>query len=172
MAIEPTGLDPCDLRLQRGDAAVRELVARRLPLYRFVMGNLLKQHDLERADGRLAALRAAAPLVASIRDAALVSGYLRELAGMLGMDIEEVRAEVMRTAARRRGRVTEPVQEDPEPPAPSGMPMPNPRDRLLATERETAKLMIQHPELFPPEWDGLGVADFTHPAYAAVFTAV
>ena len=57
VAIEPTGLDPCDLRLQKGDAAVRELVARRLPLYRFVMGNLLTQHDLDRADGRLAALR-------------------------------------------------------------------------------------------------------------------
>ena len=91
VAIEPTGLDPCDLRLQHGDAAVRELVARRVPLYRFVMSNVLKQHDLDRADGRLAALRAAAPLVASIRDNALVSGYARELAGLLGMDVEEVR---------------------------------------------------------------------------------
>jgi DNA primase len=171
VAIEPTGLDPCDLRLQRGDAAVRELVARRLPLYRFVMGNLLKQHDLDRADGRLAALRAAAPLVASIRDAALVSGYVRELAGMLGMDIDEVRAEVMRTASRN-GRRAQPVVEEARPRSPSGIPMPVPRDRLLATERETAKLMIQNPELFPPEWDGLTAADFTHPAYAAVFMAV
>ena len=56
VAIEPNGLDPCDVRLQRGDAAVRELVARRLPLYQFVMKNVLSQHDLERADGRLAAL--------------------------------------------------------------------------------------------------------------------
>ena len=61
VAIEPTGLDPCDLRLQRGDAAVRELVARRVPLYRFVMSNLLKQHDLDRVDGRLAALRVGRP---------------------------------------------------------------------------------------------------------------
>ncbi len=172
VAIEPSGLDPCDLRLQRGDAAVRELVARRLPLYRFVMGNLLKQHDLDRADGRLAALRAAAPLVASIRDTALVSGYVRELAGMLGMDIEEVRAEVMRTAARSGRRAPVPVAEEPERRPPPGMPMPHPRDRLLATERETAKLMIQNPELFPPEWDGVSLADFTHPAYAAVFGAV
>jgi DNA primase len=174
VAIEPTGLDPCDLRLQRGDAAVRELVARRLPLYRFVMGNLLKQHDLDRADGRLAALRAAAPLVASIRDTALVSGYVRELAGMVGMDIEEVRAEVVRAAARSRRRGGQPVAEESAPNAvkPTGLPMPHPRDRLLATERETAKLMIQNPELFPPEWDGLSVADFTHPAYAAVFAAV
>ena len=114
VAIEPTGLDPCDLRLQRGDAAVRELVARRLPLYRFVMSNVLSQHDLDRADGRLAALRAATPLVASIRDTALVSGYVRELAGLLGMDIEEVRAEVMRAApqsSRRPARAAGPAEE-------------------------------------------------------------
>ena len=119
VAIEPNGLDPCDLRLQKGDAAVRELVARRLPLYRFVMSNLLKQHDLDRVDGRLAALRATAPLVASIRDTALVSGYVRELAGLVGMDIEEVRGEVMRAAARSRRRA-EPPPEEPEPGPPLG----------------------------------------------------
>jgi DNA primase len=179
VAIEPTGLDPCDLRLQRGEAAVRELVARRIPLYRFVMSNLLKQHDLDRADGRLAALRSAAPLVASIRDNALVSGYARELAGMLGMDIEEVRAEVMRAAARsgRRAVIGRPTTADThsvaEPDDRPALPLlPNPNDRLLVTERQTAKLLIQNPNLFPDAWDGLTAADFTHPAYAAVFTAV
>jgi DNA primase len=179
VAIEPTGLDPCDLRLQRGEAAVRELVARRVPLYRFVMNNVLKQHDLDRADGRLAALRSAAPLVASIRDNALVSGYARELAGLLGMDVEEVRAEVMRAAAKsgRRpamGRTgSAEFQAAAEPEATPTLPLlPNPGDRLLATERQTAKLLIQHPNLFPDAWDGLTAADFTHPAYAAVFAAV
>ncbi len=172
VAIEPSGLDPCDLRLQQGDAAVRELVARRLPLYRFVMGNLLRQHDLERADGQLAALRATAPLVASIRDAGLVSGYVRELAGMLGMEMEEVRAEVMRAASRSRRSAAEPPPDEPEPEAPAGVPMPHPRDRLLATERETTKLMIQNPELFAPDWNGVTIGDFTHPAYAAVFAAI
>jgi len=179
VAIEPTGLDPCDLRLQRGEAAVRELVARRVPLYRFVMSNLLKQHDLDRADGRLAALRAAAPLVASIRDNALVACYARELAGLLGMDIEEVRAEVMRAAARSgrrpaRGRpTTADAQHAAGPEAGPALPLlPSPSDRLLTTERQTAKLLIQQPHLFPDAWDGLTTADFTHPAYAAVFTAV
>jgi DNA primase len=179
VAIEPTGLDPCDLRLQRGDAAVRELVARRVPLYRFVMNNVLKQHDLDRADGRLAALRSAAPLVASIRDNALVSGYARELAGLLGMDIEEVRAEVLRAAAKsgRRPAMGRQVSVDSQaaagPEATPALPLlPNPGDRLLATERQTAKLLIQHPNLFPDAWDGLTAADFTHPAYAAAFAAV
>jgi DNA primase len=179
VAIEPTGLDPCDLRLQRGDAAVRELVARRIPLYRFVMNNLLKQHDLDRVDGRLAALRAAAPLVASIRDTALVSGYARELAGLLGTDVEEVRAEVMRAAAksRRRPALGRPTNTESQNGAESddspALPLlPSPHDRLLATERQTAKLLIQNPDLFPDAWDGLSTTDFTHRAYAAVFAAV
>ena len=180
VAIEPSGLDPCDLRLQRGEAAVRELVARRVPLYRFVMSNVLKQHDLDRADGRLAALRSAAPLVASIRDNALVSGYARELAGLLGMDVEEVRREVMRAAKRsnRRSNGGTSVGAGPAPDLDAerlpGMQvqLPDPHDRLLATERETAKLLIQNPDLFPDAWDGLTTTDFTHPAYAAVFAAV
>jgi DNA primase len=171
VAVEPTGLDPCDLRLHHGDAAVRELVARRVPLYRFVMSNVLSQHDLDRADGRLAALRAAAPLVASIRDTALVSGYVRELSGMLGMDVDEVRAEVMRIASRgRRNPQVAPDQLSQEA-QPTSSPLPDPGDRLLVTERETSKLLVQAPQLFEPGWDGLSASDFTHPAYAAVFTS-
>ena len=173
VAVEPTGLDPCDLRLQHGDAAVRELVARRMPLYRFVMSNLLNQHDLDRADGRLAALRATAPLVGSIRDAGLVNGYARELAGLLGMDPDEVRTEVSRAASRSSRRT---ASAEPAPAAaatkPTGTALPDPRDRMLAIERETAQLLVQAPEKFPDHWDGLSAADFTHPAYAAVFTAV
>ncbi|RYZ30420.1 MAG: DNA primase, partial [Propionibacteriaceae bacterium] len=156
VAVEPTGLDPCDLRLQHGDAAVRELVARRMPLYRFVMSNMLGSHDLDRADGRLEALRATAPLVGSIRDSSLVNGYARELAGLLGMDPDEVRAEVSRAASRssRRTPAPEPVAAPPEP-KPTGIPIPDPRDRHLALERETAQLLVQAPEQFPEHWDGL-----------------
>jgi DNA primase len=182
VAVEPTGLDPCDLRLRHGDAAVRELVARRVPLYRFVMTNVLSQHDLDRADGRLGALRAAAPLVGSIRDTSLVGAYARELAGMLGMDIEEVRREVQAAAGRasRRGRDGDPVANGSSPKdqadvqAATAEPqrqLPDPHDRQLVSERETAKLLVQAPHLFAPGWEGLSVTDFTHPAYAAVFVS-
>ena len=93
VAVEPSGLDPCDLWQRDGEAAVRELVGRRIPLYRFVMSNVLKGYDLERADGRLGALREAAGLLGAIRDRSLVNQYLRELADMLGMDLEDVRRE-------------------------------------------------------------------------------
>jgi DNA primase len=173
VAIEPTGLDPCDLRLQHGDAAVRELVGRRVPLYSFVMRNVLTKHDLDRADGRLSALREAAPLVASIRDKVMVERYIRELAKLLGNeDFEEIRTEVLRAASRSSRRGAEPVP-GPEPRSERREAvLPDPHDRLLATERSTAKLLIQVPGLFRPGWDGLTSGDFTHPAYAAVFTAV
>ena len=96
VAVEPTGLDPCDLRLQQGDAAVRELVARRVPLYRFVLANVVGKYDLDRADGRVDALREAARLVSSIRDRSKVDAFSREVAGMIGVDMEEARAEVRR----------------------------------------------------------------------------
>jgi DNA primase len=175
VAVEPTGLDPCDLRLQHGDAAVRELVARRVPLYRFVMGNIVGQYDLDRADGRLAALRATAPLVSSIRDSSLVGEYLRELSGQLGMDVEEVRREVGRVVARSRRGGTRGVEPEPPSDQPRRAPrpaLPDPEDRLLVIERSTAKFLIQAPHLFGPDRDGLSGSDFTHPAYAAIFTAV
>lgn len=180
VAVEPRGLDPCDLRLQHGDAAVRELVARRVPLYRFVMSNVITGFDLDRADGRLAALRAAAPLVSSIRDSSLVNGYARELSTMIGMDLDEVRAELSRASRRR---IEEPPArpaaapaasrgEDAGPALVSSIPMPDPRDRRLEVERTTLKLMLQQPLLFDDAWNGVQPDHFAHPAYRLVATAV
>ena len=100
VAIEPDGLDPCDLRIQKGDAAVRELVARRVPLYRFVLSNVLTRYDLDRADGRVDALREAARLVSSVRDKSKVDAFARELASSIGIEVDEARAEVRRAVAR------------------------------------------------------------------------
>ena len=100
VAVEPTGLDPCDLRIQQGDAAVRELVARRRPLYRFVLANIVGKYDLERADGRVDAIREAARLVSSIRDRSKVEAFAREIASMVGVDVEQARTEVRRAAGR------------------------------------------------------------------------
>ena len=170
VAVEPSGLDPCDLRLQHGDAAVRELVARRVPLYRFVMANILTQHDLDRADGRLSALREAAPLVSSIRDSGLIGGYVRELAGMLGMDVEEVRREVMRSAARHErsesGRCRSadgPERTDRSRRRPPRSRRPPPtvvgcRSRTTGCwtrSAQTIKLLLQAPQFFGSDWLGL-----------------
>ncbi|MDQ0895931.1 DNA primase [Agromyces ramosus] len=102
VAVAPDGLDPCDLRLARGDAAVRTLVDSRTPLFDFVIRHTLARHDLETVEGRVAALRAAAPIVAEMRDPAMRPGYTRELARMLGVELAEV-TRAVRGASGRAG---------------------------------------------------------------------
>ncbi|MEE6295148.1 DNA primase [Georgenia wangjunii] len=102
VAIEPSGMDPCELRQQRGEGAVRDLVAGRQPLFAFAIRSVLAQVDLDTAEGRVAGLRVAAPVVADIRDHALRSEYARELAGWLGMAEADVRRAVA-SASRGAG---------------------------------------------------------------------
>ena len=99
VAVASDGLDPCDLRLNRGDDAVRRLIRGKKPLFEFMVRRVLDAHDLDTVEGRVAALRGAAPVVAGIRDQALSVGYVRTLAGWLGMDPAEVGRAVARSAS-------------------------------------------------------------------------
>jgi DNA primase len=175
VAVEPTGLDPCDLRIQQGDAAVRELVARRRPLYQFVLANVVGKYDLERADARVDAVREAARLVSSIRDRSKVEAFSRELAGMVGVDVEQARAEVRRAAGRtgapartapatRAATAAQPAREQP--------PLPDLRDPRFALERETLKLVVQEPAAVARTTRDIGANDFTHPTYRSVWELV
>ena len=173
VAVEPDGLDPCDLRIKHGDAAVRELVARRVPLYRFVLGNVVKKYDLDRADGRVDALRESARLVASIRDQSKVDPVR---AGDLPDD--RVRGRHQRGADRgAQGEQPEPVATTaPAPPAdaapPPRNPLPDLRDPRFAMERETLKLVVQHPMVIGRTTSDVGPEDFMHPTYRAVWELV
>ncbi|WP_441924739.1 DNA primase [Marmoricola sp. RAF53] len=171
VAVEPSGLDPCDLRLKEGDAAVRELIARRVPLYRFVLGNVVARYDLDRADGRVDALREAAKLVRAIRDRSKVDAFSRELAGMLGIDPNDVSREVRRAANREQAATSGATAAAPQAQAPT-QGLPDPRDPRLALERETLKLLVQHPAVIAPSLGEVTGDDFTHPAYRAVWDLV
>ena len=85
VAVQPDGLDPCDLRLSRGDAAVRDLIARRVPLFEYAIRSAVSQYDLDTIEGRLAALDAAAPIVARIKDRGHRHQYAISLDRWLGM---------------------------------------------------------------------------------------
>ncbi|MGW9158268.1 MULTISPECIES: DNA primase [unclassified Microbacterium] len=113
VAVAPDGLDPCDLRLQRGDAAVRGLMDTKQPMFEFAIDRKLGGFDLATVEGRVGALRAAAPIVAEIRDQLLRPGYERVLARRLGMDPTEVRSEVER-AARGGSTPQHPRREVPQ----------------------------------------------------------
>jgi DNA primase len=174
VSVEPSGLDPCDLRLQQGDSAVRELIARRQPLYRFVLANVVKKYDLDRAEGRVGAVREAAALVHSSRDTAVVaSSFAREIASLTGMDPAEVQVEVRRAAVRRPSDVR-PAGRSESPPVPAAphQRLPDLRDPRFVLERETLKLVVQEPASVARTSSDLGANDFRHPTYRAVWELV
>ena len=175
VAVESSGMDPCELRLAHGDAAVRDLVARREPLVAFALRSMLSKYDLDTAEGQVAALRAAAPLVAQIKDHSLRPQYARRLAGNLGMEVEPVLRAVGQAGrnpakpASRSGRFAPAPAEASGPIRPV---RPNPEDPVLGAERESLKLAVQQPVLAGPLFDAVEETAYTHPAYVALRRAV
>jgi DNA primase len=102
VAVDPEGMDPCDIRQKHGDTAVAELIRSRRPLFEFSIRSTLRKFDLNTVEGRVQALRAAAPVVAEIRDPAMRPAYARELAGWLGTDVDDVTRAVAGAAKRLR----------------------------------------------------------------------
>jgi len=179
VAVEPGGMDPCDLRMARGPEAVRALVDGRVPLFEFVIRTTLREFDLDTVEGRVGALRSSAPLVAGIRDRSMQLGYARSLARWIGIDTEEVRREVGRAAAtagpaRRRERPsgTAPSNGDTATPSTPVLAMPDPRDPVARIERQALVVALQYPQHVPPAFDTLGEEAFGVPAWRAVHAAV
>lgn len=173
VAVAADGMDPCDLRLRSGDAALRDLVARRTPLFEFAIRTTLGEHNLDSAEGRVSALRQCVPMVAKIKDPTLRDEYARQLAGWVGWDdvaqvIARVREEAGRKPVAGRGaeRTAAPVRRDP------AAQRPDPRDPTLWPQREALKAALQCPALAGPVFDALTVETFTHPGYAAVRGAI
>lgn len=163
-AVEPRGMDPCDLRLADGDGAVRDLIGSRIPLYRFVLDNTLERYDLDRGDQRIDAVREAVRLASSVRDSSKVDEFLREIATRAGVDIDLVHAE-HRKAAGQKSSAPRPSRGAPEPepqrPEPSvfasfGAPQ-------FADEREALKALAQYPHVARPVAADLTDDDFVHP---------
>ena len=174
VAVEPSGMDPCELRQHKGDTAVRDLVARRVPLFEFALRSTLDRFDLNTPEGRISALQHAAPVVASIRDRSLRPEYARTLAGWLGMEVEPVVAAVAgaprgATAPRVPGQGSSPVPSEASTSARSG---PDPSDPAVRVERDSLKIALQAPALVGDGFDALDAGVFTAPAYAAVHAAI
>jgi DNA primase len=177
VAVAPEGMDPCDLRLQRGDAAVRDLVADRIPMFQFVIESMLAEHNLDTVEGRLQALRRTVPVVAGIKDPVLQGEYARQLAGWVGWAnteevLQQVRAEARRPKQEPKRRAVRFDKTESAPVQTPAFEMPNPRDPYLWPQRESLKLALQYPELAGTYFDGLGPDAFTHPAYRTVRQAI
>jgi DNA primase len=193
VAVQGDGLDPCDLRLAKGDAAVRDLIAQRVQLFEFAIRASLRAHDLDTVEGRLAALDAAAPIVRRIKDWGLRRRYALSLDRWTGMMDEEfvVRRVLADASAPERagrgrgvaaGRATGPPAgpangSSPGSPAGGNGAVPiqggtgdgyDQHDPVVNVERQALKLAVQRPALCGPTFDALAPAVFTVPAHAAV----
>ena len=188
VAVQPDGLDPCDLRLKHGEAAVRDLVARRVPLFEFAVRSVLARHDLDTREGQFAAIDEAAPIIVRIKDPSKWKRYAVDLDRWIGFSDERYILDRVRHAARTakttRGTTTRSEVRSPAPDA-SGQRRANGSrgqagqqraqqpydrsDRVVWVEREALKLAVQWPALTGPEFDALGAAAFSVPAHAAVF---
>ena len=181
VAVAADGMDPCELRLSSGDNALRDLVARRKPMFEFAIRSLIPDGTVLDDDpqARVDALRQCVPLVARIRDYALRDEYARRLAGWTGWSDEgqvltRVREEASRRGGAERGkkRAARVEQSSAAQPAEVAVPRPDPRDPTLWPQREALKSALQYPALAGPVFDALTVESFTHPGYAAVRAAI
>ncbi|MBZ4486263.1 DNA primase [Microbacterium sp. cx-55] len=186
VAVAPAGLDPCDLRLQRGDGAVRALLETKVPMFEFVIDQRVGTFDLSTVEGRAGALRSAAPIVAEIRDPALRPGYTRVLARRLGLDLSEVGQAVDRAGRASRagdsstsGRSASRPGPTPDGGTPPVAEVPRvtiatlPRDPDVALERDALMGFLQYGHRIDPE-DLRAALDesFRHPALEAVRSSI
>ena len=197
VAVAPDGLDPCDLRLQRGDQAVLSLMTSKVPMFEFVIDQRLASYDLATVEGRVGALRAAAPVLADIRDALLRPEYERVLARRLGMDPtdvhREVDAAVRRAPAEKRSderrapqaahdpyagssasHGSAPYGSDPEhAPAVAVTLATLPRTPDVYRDRNTLMAFLQYGHLLDQDLMAQALeAPFSHPAFDAVRAAI
>ena len=179
IAVSPDNMDPCELRLAKGDEAVRELVDSGTPLFEFAMRSIAARHNLDTVEGRSAALEHAAPLIAQIKDPSIRHDYGVRLAGIVGNPDEQfvIRRigqlarwgrERQRAAGGEGRRQQQPEPSAPAAPARRGGPPLNLRSPVYVQERELLKFAIQFPELVAPAFDAYGVDEFTAPPYALI----
>ena len=194
VAVAEHNLDPCDLRIEQGDEAVRALVARAKPLYDFVIGAAINRFDTSYSTGRLGAVKAVAPLIAQIRDRSQVDLYTRQAARRIGgVDLDMMRREVER--CRRQLRVRDedayaPKRRLVQPQHADGAMTPehvrqiereNARkqtfyhvdDAVFIAEEQFMAVLVQIPNAIRVDWfDSLTPASFETSVFRALFQAV
>ncbi|MCA2185436.1 DNA primase [Nonomuraea cavernae] len=160
VAVQADGLDPCDLRVKQGDAAVRDLIASREPLFQFALRNTVARYDLRSNEGKIAALDAAAPIVAAIKDVGLRKRYAIDLDRWLGfMDERFVMQRIAEVGGAQRGR-PQPVRRA------------APLDPGVRVEAELLKLAVQRPALLGPRFDALDPQAFTAPDHVTLHQVI
>ncbi len=167
VAADPQGMDPCDIRLARGDQALRELVDGRVPLFEFVLRSVLESLDLDSAEGRVQGLRSVGPILAGIKDQALRNEYTRMVAGWIGSTPREVEAEWRAASRLRRSQ----VQAAGKPPEKQVDPPVGLDPQRVDLEKMVLASVLQRPlDGLASNFTVLSAESFRHEPYADVFT--
>ena len=180
VAVGPEGLDPCDLRSQKGDEAVRLMLENKKPLFEFAIKQKIGKFDLATIEGRVGAARAAAPVVAAIRDSAMRPAYIRELAGWVSLDGNEVAALVDAAGKESRSEAVKDLRRDAQSTEaqasaePVGeVAVPNLTDPITRFERQVLEVLVQVPKSYSNDQVIRIVRDgFSAPAHNAILEAI
>lgn len=202
VAVADDNLDPCDLRIERGNEAVRSLITHAKPLYDFVIDAAIGRFDTTFTTGQMGAVKAVAPLIAQIRDRSLHDLYTRKAARRIGVDLDVLQREV--ATERRRLNVRDEDAYAPrrrmvanaatrEPRTELGQnPYTNPAarkalehrdaneqtyykidDAVFICEQQFMGTLIQVPRAVDRGWFGqLTLANFMTPVFRSLFQAI
>ena len=166
VALMPQGADPADLVQSDRLDELREAVDSSRPLLEFRIDRELERHNVEEAEGRARAVRAAARLIARQSDEIVRSEYSRRVSRATGVDMSAVLRAVqgaLRSGDDRPERRREAVQS----------PAVRPRSTLSGpelAERELLRLMLANDRRVSAE--DLELDLFTLPEHRAYFEAV
>jgi DNA primase len=186
VAVGPEGLDPCDLRIQKGDSAVVSMIESKRPIYEFALDQKIAGHDLSSYPGRLSAATAAVTVLTRITDLGSREEYVRTLAGkvqlgndeinrLLGAELTKQRAAAVANARRGESNYLPSEMNVGEPPPPeegTEFPMPNLQDANTRLEQEVLAVLLQVPSAWSPE-AALQICQsmFGTPAYVVIAQA-
>ena len=158
--VAPDGQDPCELRQSPGDTAVRDLVARREPIFEFAIRSMLRElrPRHRRGPGGRPAAHACRWSPGSSARSCATSTPAASRAGRAGTTSRwscggcgRRRARPPSRAARASGRRRRPAATT----------------RACTVQREALKAALQVPAIAGPSYDELPEQAFTHPALAA-----
>lgn len=185
VAVADEGMDPCDLRLAKGDAAVRSLINSRRPLFEFAIDSTLRNYDMTTLEGRVRGMRAIAPIIAGIKDSSLRPAYIRRVSGQLGLDMDEVQRAVTwavqnpQVSARERARIAEEErvkaaeEQQMLSSSPDAFEQPDLSDPVARMEREALEVIVQVPQLLALEqWQQLTQVQFRYRMHEGVAQGV
>ena len=193
VAVADNNLDPCDLRIERGDDALRALVANAVPLFDFVINVAIRRFDTSYTTGQMGAVKAVAPLIARIKDESLLDIYSRKAARQIGVDLDIMQREV-RSARRAqhvrsedayvsRQRTYERAPEEPRMDESRVRQIEHNNaqsqsffridDRVFITEMQFMAVLVQMPRAINTElFNALTVHCFATPVFQTLFEAV